>query len=58
MHGLDADQLSTIPHSGTQQDVTVDSNLTPDVETEGHGIGWHVHVLQHAHLLCVGTAHH
>lgn len=39
LHGLDADQLSSIPHSDTQQDVTVDSNLTPDVETEGQGIG-------------------
>lgn len=44
MHGLDADQLSTIPHSGTHQDVTVESNLTPDVETEGQGIGWHAHI--------------
>lgn len=44
MRGLDVDQLSTIPRSDTQQDVTVDSDLTPDVETEGHGIGLHVHV--------------
>ena len=50
MRGLDVDQLSTIPRSGTQQDVTVDSDLTPDVETEGHGIGLHVHVC--AFVMC------
>lgn len=43
-YGLDGDQLSSIPRSGTEQDVTVDSNLTPDVETGGQDIGWHVHV--------------